>query len=419
MWRASGAALGAVVLTALACGSGSTGAGFPAAVGDDGGAPPPPVDVRQPRNVGDSVVVDLGDLLCGDDVFFAVPKGALGFNVTLEEPPGTLSQLPFGIERIVAPSGEAVHSEYTPKGGTHATSVATGDHIASASVPQGDSSPEDLSGTWRLRAAVPQSPTEKRKVRGRVYVQTSGDGVFHAGTLAVHAFVPQDLLGSNEGPLPRELECRLDAFFAVLQALAGIGRGAVDATVVDASYSTIDSVGKAFELSKDLPDGARVLPILFTQNIVVPGLGDSHGVAAGVPGAANTFGRDLSMIIVSVSSHSQEDVLTMVHEAGHFFGLNHTTELDGSRHTDPLSDTPSCSGLPPTQITDDGMLAGCADRNNIMFARGALGLPAVFSERQKRVLRGSPVYRTVTTPPATPTFADCPDVDPSAIIGGP
>lgn len=78
----------------------------------------------------------------------------------------------------------------------------------------------------------------------------------------------------------------------------------------------------------------------------------------------------------------------MLHEAGHFFGLNHTTELDGVS-SDPLSDTPACSGISPENVMD------CPDRSNIMFLAGAIDFPPTLSAKQKRVYRGSPIYRAL------------------------
>jgi hypothetical protein len=48
----------------------------------------------------------------------------------------------------------------------------------------------------------------------------------------------------------------------------------------------------------------------------------------------------------------------MAHEIGHYLGLFHTTETDGST-TDPLDDTPNCVGR--------AFPDACPDLTNLMF----------------------------------------------------
>ena len=364
---------------------------------DDDGGTAPSADPQNP------VFVELDELTAGKDVAFDIPKGALGFNITIE---GAASEYdpdaPFGIDRVVDPKGNVIHDKYTPKGGSKPTSVAIFDTIASVSVPQGEGAPTDLAGKWKLRVGQFGLATSSVKLKGRVRIQSSGDGTFHGGKLDLHLHVPDTLriddgtIQSSEAENHPGMKRRLDGFFALTSSLLGIERGNVvwhTATSRLASIDTVDKLLAGFAVSRGTTtDGTQALHILFTNRIAIEDpAGDginALGVAPGIPGSALTFGRGVSGIIVATTSGVQEDVLTMIHEAGHFFGLNHTTELQGGG--DPLSDTPLCANIDPHD------LGACPDLSNVMFVAGAQApnLDGVtLTASQKRVYRGSPIYK--------------------------
>src|SRR5262249_40265558 len=136
--------------------------------------------------------IDLGQFETGVDVAFSIPDHALGFNIVVEDLPGSLEQLPLGIEQVIDPTGKAVHDDYTPSGGSHATSIGAG-HTASVSVPQGDGVTTKLAGTWTLRVRIPRAAASKRLVKGTIYVQSTSDGAFHGGKLDLRVFVPEEV----------------------------------------------------------------------------------------------------------------------------------------------------------------------------------------------------------------------------------
>lgn len=236
---------------------------------------PTPVTPEKPHTT-DSVLLDLGEVQVGTDVTFDVPDGALGFNITAEGTAADFDELqPFGIERITDPSGKIVHDGFMPSGGSHMTSYASFDVIASASVPQGEVLGENLAGKWKVRFGVVDAPSSTIKLRGKVRIQSSGDGVFHGGQLDVHVHVPQGLsIGPNmvdaaKASSDADIKERLDLFFDMTKELLGIERGEVVFQAEDASYQELDGLDEVmsgFAVSKGQKDGTPALHILMTNS---------------------------------------------------------------------------------------------------------------------------------------------------------
>jgi len=360
---------------------------------------PQPQDAPKPTT--DPLAIDLGDVEAGAEATFDVPAGALGFNITAEANAADFdAQHPFGIERITAPDGTVVHDDFTPKGGTAATSIATFDVIASVSVPQSESAPTDLAGTWKVRFGVYGSAASKPKLRAKVRVQSSGDGVFHGGQLDLVVHVPDGLqigdrvVDAAKAADDPDIGERIDTYFAMTAELLGIDRGHVSFREEDGSYrelNEVEEILQGFAISKGEKDGTQALHILLTNLIAKDGQPFAAGLSGGIPGAAAIFGRGVSGIILTTSDYAEQDAINMLHETGHFFGLNHTTEFDG-QSADPLSDTPVCENI----SRDPNDLIECPDRTNIMFPAGAIEGPVTLSPTQKRIYRGSPIYRAST-----------------------
>lgn len=344
----------------------------------------------------DPLLIDLGEVETGTDVTFEIPEGALGFNIIAEGRARDFNpNAPFGIERISDPNGKAVHTRFTPKGGTNPTSLASFDTIAAASVPQGDGVSEVLAGTWTVRFGVANS-SKKAKLKGTVRVQSSGDGGFYGGALDLHVHVPAGLRinGSPVDPgragSSAALNDRIDIFFDVASQLLGIDRGEVvfhEARSALADLDGFQDIYEGFSVSRGMEDGTKALHLLVTNAIRLDGEPIAAGIAPGIPGAASVFGRGVSGIIVTPHASAEEDALTIAHEMGHFVGLNHTSEFNG-RGFDPLSDTPEC----PSASYNYSDLMRCPDRKNIMFPAGPVEGPIALSPMQTRVVRGSPIY---------------------------
>jgi len=120
----------------------------------------------------------------------------------------------------------------------------------------------------------------------------------------------------------------------------------------------------------------------------------AFGIAGGIPGPQGMNGTPTSGVIIAVDVHDPavDDLgLTIAHEVGHFLGLFHTTEADGSI-VEPLPDTPRC---PPARDADgDGYVipAECADAGgyNLMFWAG---VGDGLSPQQGDVLAHAPLLR--------------------------
>ncbi len=99
-------------------------------------------------------------------------------------------------------------------------------------------------------------------------------------------------------------------------------------------------------LKQGKPSSKRVINVFMVQEISNLSAGSATilGLSAGPPGSAGLSGTSKSGLAVSALDleHAPEDVsMILSHELGHFLGLFHTTEKNGSKH-DPLSDTPEC-----------------------------------------------------------------------------
>jgi hypothetical protein len=219
------------------------------------------------------------------------------------------------------------------------------------------------------------------------------------------------------------IEARLDAFYRALEATTGIARGDVTFHDADPSFrriSTKRALDAAFAASAGVvADGHQSVHVMLTNELAF-GNG-TWGVASGIPGAATRTGTRASGVALALTgdNFASADGLALLHEVGHFVGLNHTTELVAG-YSDPLADTPSCSET--IDRSRPSTFASCPDKDNLMFPT-LVSESLVLSETQRTIFRGSPVFRAFVGPEADAGAPDAgesdaalPDAGPRALV---
>jgi len=348
-------------------------------------------------------IIEITNITPGEALPFIIPARALGFHVMVQSdrPSETLA-----VAQITAPDGEVVHSNATPAGGSHPTSETLFGLTAAAQVPQGEhpsSLPGVMGGQWTVTFRG------EGRLRAKIQVQTTPDGLFHGGALDVNVYIPSGIrLGGGSAitianaPTSPEVRGRLTSFFDATLDLYGLSRGNVRFHGISGRYANLDDNDLA-----DVFQESRVAPAGQGLHVVLSDGDDASewwGIAMGIPGAANAPGNEQSGVALASVDGADADIegFVLAHEAGHFFGLNHTTELSGD--PDPLSDTPVCTNI------SVGDLESCPDVGNIMFVAGAIFSPST-SASQRRVVQGSPIFRAFQsgTPPLPRGVRRAPD----------
>lgn len=356
--------------------------------------PPPLLPTTQP------VVIDLGAVPTDTDVTFVVPPNALGFNIVLDSSVPVSPPEGLGIARITSPSGEVVHDAFTPAGGDSPTSQSYFGTIVAASVPQSQSKSANTpeAGTWKVRFASPAEGAST--LHAEVRIQVSGRGGFTGGRLDLRVYVPpgiyvdgKKITAASAAGDPGIIS-RLGSFFGAAKDHFDIDRG--DVTFHEAAKElgaiTNDALLVQGFSASSRPANEQSMQLLLT-NAIDFGNGDAAwGIAPGIPGGAGRFSTSISGIILAVGETPAEaDGLAILHEMGHFVGLNHTTEFEGG-FADPLTDTPSCPSL---SLDDPSTINKCPDRFNLMFPTliGDSSALENVSPAQVAVFHGSPVYK--------------------------
>ena len=225
-------------------------------------------------------------------------------------------------------------------------------------------------------------------------------------------YVGTTLAPSGErGPQP--LALALDELERIFSA-AGIAVGAVrqrtvPGAIVDRGLTFADEDPRAgfgtlrsgYGVWPELPallrlsagSGARAVPLFLIADIEGMGDGAVQALSGGIPGPLGVHGTGASGIAIATDTLlAKPSALgrTLAHELGHFLGLMHTTEYDGSAH-DPLTDTPACplaaDGDGDGRLTSDECTA--YDGQNLLFWAQSSGV--ALSTSQIRVLRQAPI----------------------------
>lgn len=370
--------------------------------------PPSDFDPEEPNAPSSSSTntIDLGTAPSGTELSFDVPEGALGFQIVTTARVGNGDAI--GIVELRDPSGTAIVPDF---GSTRHHMVGAGVGIF-AYPPVEDAAPAKLrAGRWKVKlggesVTDPKNPKTSQvrpwsgSLRGVVNVQVAAGGAFKGGQLDLDLYIPSglnvddrtvDVTSAANDPGLRQ---RIDGVFALEARLYGIQRGAVRFHAIDASALTItsdaavDAVNMLATAHGDRPSAQ----VIFTNSLEPDGAGNGEisGISNCLPGAIGVGGTKCSAVIVALRGPISEDATTIVHELGHFIGLEHTTELGGGTF-DGLSDTPEC------RSSGKAELANCPDFPNLMFPTSIAHeeRTVVVSATQARIMHASPLYRAV------------------------
>ncbi|MEZ4288167.1 MAG: hypothetical protein R3A47_08505 [Polyangiales bacterium] len=211
---------------------------------------------------------------------------------------------------------------------------------------------------------------------------------------------------TTDGTLPTAVANAFDSMDAILSAAAiriGDIRQHFVSGQVGASYSYLDIESHPASLQELMTMSAGVrgasLSIFFVHELDFGG--GLLGIAGGVPGTMGMPATSASGIAIAYDSIDEHELgAIMAHEASHFLGLFHTTEIGGQSQLNPLTDTyapPDCLSL-----ADDGRLIVsdtevCREAlQNLMFPAAIPSVIAsvpTLSEQQQWVIQRAPILR--------------------------
>lgn len=358
-----------------------------------------------PVEGADVTSVDLGSVRVGgslsDEVSVEVPEGVLGFAILAEGADDNLMV----IGEMKDPDGRTVYDFQDPFRSELRFFPST-DSITQL-VPSSPRSAPKV-GTYRFRL-IKEGGNRDVSVSALI---KSADGEPQNSVLDVNLFFAN--LGGLNASSARgddDFQAAVTHMKALLET-RGITVGRVDYCDIPGTdadrYTVIDSVdgpsselGGMFGLSQRAGDfgcnTGRALNFFLVEEIVGGRAGYIIlGIAGGIPGPPGIHGTSHSGVAVTMSAFRRDPrqlAQTMAHEGGHYLGLFHTTEAEGTAF-DPLPDTPECGSRYDTDA--DGVVAysECGDRGreNLMFWSAGADAEQV-SEDQRFVLVRNPALQ--------------------------
>jgi hypothetical protein len=195
-------------------------------------------------------------------------------------------------------------------------------------------------------------------------------GVVEGGSIpVVFWFTKQDILNAATAQTNAGFQSVIK-IFSDIYASVGIKMGpfiyrdlppgaAEKYAVIDSELDLIPGLFALADQSNDI-----ALNFFMVEQFALEGGFTLLGVAGGIPGPPAFPGLGKSGVAVAlgtVGADMAQLAETMAHEAGHYFGLFHTTERTGDSH-DPLLDTPECPAS--NDRNNDDVVTSSECRNN-------------------------------------------------------
>lgn len=332
----------------------------------------------------------------GNEVTFRLPEHVAGFQVVAEGLYARILSLhdPNGRPLVEMPAGSNSSSDNRVIGGTTRNlRPAESELVDAISVPMHGAA-EALSpaaGIWKMRIRCYDPTTHVR-----VVLRRTSDGLPKPGLLDLAVYIPDGVQLDGEplttanaatsGPLAK----RLDAFDEKLEAYWGIRLGRRQYVAIDERYVHI-SEDDEFGVGKATTVEGPVMHLVVSEEN-----GMFWASSTGLPAPVATPGTQISQVILAskwrsktpdqYDANAAQEGNVLAHEAGHYLGLFHTSEMTGTVF-DPLSDTPECD---PTILAAGRN--GCPDFTNVMFGGGSV-TATVTSPLQRRIVQSSPLLR--------------------------
>lgn len=343
----------------------------------------PAISVPTTASSGGEEVTDFGtQSFLGDGrtapLTFSVPADAISFQVEAAVTTGTI-----GLGSLTGPNGEVFENEQ----GTGAY-LQWPDRVFSAQVPNTDRAGLQLvPGTWTLKIARVSGSATSATVK--VIVERRPGPTAMIGTLDLNVFfanaiTPKAATLTTDTNL-LDILARVDTILAT----QGIRLGELTGyDVTDPTYDDVTNAEFPGLLALSSAASARRLNYFLVRTALGGGV---IGLAAKIDGPA-VNGTEVSGVMglwIENPTASQRDLVArvMAHEMGHFLGLYHTTESDGTN--DFVDDTYNC---PATGCTDP-------TQKYLMHWNASTG-GSIVTNGQGLVLRGHPLI-AAAVPAAT------------------
>lgn len=326
------------------------------------------------------IVVDFGtvSLSSGDTPWleFDVPPHAISFTI---EGYGSTSD-DIGLRTLEGPGGKV----YENSSSTGAYIWTDGFEVFTATVPNTDRSDVQLvSGGGRYRFQLMRITGSSPSFTIRVIIQSRPGGVVNDGVLDLNVWLAAGLsVTAASAPSDATLQAVLDETDRIL-GKRGISLGTISYfKLTNSGYDSVSSVSEFDDLQRE----SALAPVdRLNVFFVKTALGGGTLGVTGRVGGPKKNGTTVSGLMVDYDYSNAQDVgYVVAHEIGHYIGLFHTTESDGTH--DFIDDTVECPA--------SGTSGACpTEGNGYLMHWLVLSVDPTITSGQGRVILGHPCIR--------------------------